>query len=68
MNGVVCVPNQGVIRRTARARILNWKGVAVQRGLEPGSRGVTIVRSHYQATTSEDTAVWKRQRDFVKSV
>jgi hypothetical protein len=32
----------------------------VQRGLEPGSRGIAIVRSRYQATTSEDTAGWKR--------
>jgi hypothetical protein len=28
--------------------------------LEPGSRGIIIVRSRYQATTSEDTAGWKR--------
>jgi hypothetical protein len=37
-----------------------WMGAAVQRGLEPGSRGIAIVRSRYQATTSKDTASWKR--------
>jgi hypothetical protein len=37
-----------------------WKGAAIQRGLEPGSRGITIVKSRYQATTSEDTEGWKR--------
>jgi hypothetical protein len=25
------------------ARVLSWKGAAIQRGLEPGSRGLTIV-------------------------
>jgi hypothetical protein len=40
-----------VIRRTG-ARIGNWKGVAVQTGLDPGSRGTAIVRSRYQVTTS----------------
>jgi hypothetical protein len=44
----------------------SWKGAAVQRGLEPGSRGLAVIRSRYQATTSEDTAGWKRERDFVK--
>jgi hypothetical protein len=41
---------------------VSWKGAAVQRGLERGSRGLATVRSHYQATTSVDTAgskVWK---------
>jgi hypothetical protein len=37
----------------------SWKGVAVQRGLEPGSRELAIVRSRYQTTSSEDTASWK---------
>jgi hypothetical protein len=39
-----------------------WKGTAVQRGLEAGSRGIAIVRSRYQTNTrtSEDTAGWKR--------
>jgi hypothetical protein len=46
----------------------SWKGAAVQTGLEPGSRGIAIVRSRYQATTSEDTVAWKRQRDFAKCV
>jgi hypothetical protein len=38
----------------------SWNGAAVQRGLGPGSRGITIVRSRYQATTREDIAGWKR--------
>jgi hypothetical protein len=34
-------------------------------GMEPpftehGNRGIAIVRSRYQATTSEDTGGWKR--------
>jgi hypothetical protein len=41
------------------------KGAAIRRGLEPGSREIAIVRSRYQATTSEETAGWKRC-DFVK--
>jgi hypothetical protein len=36
------------------ARVLSWKGAAFQRGLEPGSRGMTIVRSRYQETASGD--------------
>jgi hypothetical protein len=32
------------------------EGAAVQRGHEPGSRGLAILESRYQATTSEDTA------------
>jgi hypothetical protein len=43
-----------------------WKGIAVQRGLEPGSRQIDIVRGRYWANTSEDTMGRKRQRDFVK--
>jgi hypothetical protein len=30
------------------------KRAAIQRGSEPGSRGIAIVRSRYQATTSKD--------------
>jgi hypothetical protein len=41
-----------------------WKGVAIQRGLERGSREIDIVRSRYQATTNEDTAGWKRLSVF----
>jgi hypothetical protein len=33
-------------------------GAAIQRGLEHGSKGTAIVRSRYQATTSEDTSCW----------
>jgi hypothetical protein len=36
------------------------KKAAVQRGIEPGSRGIVVVRSRHQATTEEDTAGWKR--------
>jgi hypothetical protein len=53
MNGVVCVAmlrsckednwgNQVSVKESS------WKGAAVQRGLEPGSRGIAIVTSHYQ--------------------
>jgi hypothetical protein len=38
----------------------SWRGTAVQRGLEPGSIGLVIVRSRYQGSTSADTAGWKR--------
>jgi hypothetical protein len=38
-------------------------GAAVQRGLEPGSRGIAIVRSRYRETYGEDTEDWER---FVK--
>jgi hypothetical protein len=37
----------------------SW-GSAVQRGLEHGRRGIAIVRSRYQETSSEDTASWKK--------
>jgi hypothetical protein len=37
----------------------SWKGTAVQMGLEPRCRGIAIVRSRFQATTSEDSAGWK---------
>jgi hypothetical protein len=49
-----------VTRRTIEARILSWKGAAVQRGLEPGSTEIAIVRSSYQETSSEDNAGWER--------
>jgi hypothetical protein len=38
----------------------SWKGAAVQRGFEPESRELAIIRSRYQATISEETAGWKR--------
>jgi hypothetical protein len=40
--------------------VLSWKGSAIQGGLQPGGRGIAIVKSRYQATTSEDTVGWKR--------
>jgi hypothetical protein len=52
-------PCPGIIRRTNGARLRSWKGTAIQRRLEPGNRGIDIVRCRYQATTSEDTAEWK---------
>jgi hypothetical protein len=51
-NGVIYV-------REAVKKMDSWKGAAVQRGLEPGRRGLAIVRSRYQAATSEDIAGWK---------
>jgi hypothetical protein len=32
----------------------SWRGAAVQRGLEPGNRETTVVKSRYLATTTED--------------
>jgi hypothetical protein len=49
-------------------RIDSWKGVAIQRGLEPGSRRITIVRSRYQAVTCENTGGWKRVKRVVCEV
>jgi hypothetical protein len=43
-----------------KKRIHSWMGATVTRALEPGSRRLAIVRSRYQATTSEDTARYKR--------
>jgi hypothetical protein len=37
----------------------SWKGAAVQRGLDPGSRKIATVRNRYLATTSDDIAAWK---------
>jgi hypothetical protein len=49
-------PSRGVIKRTTGARIVNWKGAAIQRGLEQRN---SHCWSLYQATTSEVTAGWK---------
>jgi hypothetical protein len=38
------------------AGVHNWKEATIQSGLEPWNREIAIVRSHYQATTSVDTA------------
>jgi hypothetical protein len=38
---------------------VSWKVAAIQRATQSESRGTSIVSSHYQATTSEDTAGWK---------
>jgi hypothetical protein len=46
------VPCKGVIRWPIEARIDSWKGAAFERGLELGSRGIAIVRSRYQETSS----------------
>jgi hypothetical protein len=42
------------------ARMRSVKGAAIQRGLEHGSKEITIVTSRYQETISEDTAGRKR--------
>jgi hypothetical protein len=68
MDGVVCASrakednwsNQFNSVRASVKKRRSWKGAAVQRGLEPGSRGIAIVRSRYQETSSEDTEGWKR--------
>jgi hypothetical protein len=36
-----------------------WKEDVFQKELERGSRGITVVRSRYQKTSSENTAGWK---------
>jgi hypothetical protein len=43
----------------------SWKGAAFQRRFEPESRGIAIVRSRCQATTSENT-VGRKEGDFIK--
>jgi hypothetical protein len=45
----------------------SWEGVATQRGPEHGISGITIVRSRYYATTSEDSAGWKRLKCMCNS-
>jgi hypothetical protein len=43
----------------------SWKGAAVQKELEHGSRGIAVVRSRYQETSSVDTdAVKELTNDF----
>jgi hypothetical protein len=31
---------------------VSWKGAAIQRGLQPGGRGIAVVKSRYQETSS----------------
>jgi hypothetical protein len=38
----------------------NWKGAAIQSGLQGGSGRIFTVRSRYQRKAGEDTAGWKR--------
>jgi hypothetical protein len=38
----------------------SWKGAAIQRGLDPGNRRISTVRSRYQGAVGESTADWKR--------
>jgi hypothetical protein len=40
----------------------------VQRTIQPGSRGIAILTSRYQAATSGDIAGWKRLSVILKSV
>jgi hypothetical protein len=49
------------VRESLKKRDI-WKGAAVHRELEPGSRGITIVRSRCQASNSEEAAGWNRFR------
>jgi hypothetical protein len=41
---------------------VSWKGVAVQKGLQTGNRGIAIVRNCYQGTAGVDRASCKRLR------
>jgi hypothetical protein len=68
-------PKSQVARRQDRLidgkpSVVSWKGAAIQRGLERGGRRISIVRSRYEATASEDTAGWTRfsvcYSEFVK--
>jgi hypothetical protein len=36
----------------AARKAVSWKGAAIQRGLDPGSRGLAIVRSLCQGTSN----------------
>jgi hypothetical protein len=54
-----------VIRRTTEVRIVQL-GATIQRGLGHGSRGIAIIRSHFQAATSENTTGWKRHVKYGK--
>jgi hypothetical protein len=45
--------------RVSRKEGRNYKGVAIQRGLEHGCREIAIVRNRYQETSSDGTAGWK---------
>jgi hypothetical protein len=44
----------------------SWKGATIWRGLEHGSRGISIVRSRYQATTSKVSAGWNNLASVFK--
>jgi hypothetical protein len=47
------------VRESVKERVC-WKGAAVQRGLQRGSRGIALVRSRYHKTSSEYTVTWKK--------
>jgi hypothetical protein len=51
-------PCREVIRRTTGVRTRQL-GAAIHREFEPGSRGIAIVTSRYQATTGEDMQAGK---------
>jgi hypothetical protein len=53
------------LRESVKKR-LSWKGAAVQRRLEPGSRGRAIVRSRFKKTFIEGTECWKRLINIYK--
>jgi hypothetical protein len=48
------------VKQTPAWEVMSSKEATIQGGLEHGSRGTAIARSHYQATTSEGTAGWER--------
>jgi hypothetical protein len=48
-----------VLYRILPRKEFGWKGADLQRGLEHVSRGIAIIRSRYQETSSEDTESWK---------
>jgi hypothetical protein len=58
--------NQVSSVREAVRKSGNWKGAVIQRGLEPGSEGITNFRSSYQETSSENTVRWNNFARFIK--
>jgi hypothetical protein len=47
------------VRKSVKKGV-SWKGAAIQRRLERGSRIISIVRRRYQGKAGEDIAGWKR--------
>jgi hypothetical protein len=53
-------PCEGVIRRTIEGRIVQLEESPLSERTEHGRRGIAVVRSRYQKTSSQGTADWKR--------